>query len=396
MKYLLAATLSSLWGTYPYVTASTAFLFQQSYHSSLSISFSTQRKQTVNHYESNSFPTSIQPRRKVSRNKCFPLHTSSIQDQDKIDPLTPLGRGEKTAQKAFEALASRNRTWKRLSAFVKLATNNDTISPTAEKTTENPQISIQTIADIGCDHGLLTIALALSQQFQKVYGVDVSQRALQDGALANYQRMIQYVQNNDTNNDSTSLGDVSMTQLDATLKFCAGNGLQPLPSNQIDAICLAGMGIHTMKDILFQPSLLSSTTSSSTLEIDRIGCQHLLVQPTNSKPRNLITLYDSLQSHGWTLQQERIEYLSSRWYITSLFSRHTKADIDEHINNDEATTISLPGDYLKTLKSKSQSHTMYSTYLEYVKHHKQWLQMDATKKSTLCEEDQRWLSSLTD
>jgi 2-polyprenyl-3-methyl-5-hydroxy-6-metoxy-1,4-benzoquinol methylase len=38
-----------------------------------------------------------------------------------------------------------------------------------------------TVADIGCDHGLLTYGLAASSWFQKVIGVDVSQPALQMG-----------------------------------------------------------------------------------------------------------------------------------------------------------------------------------------------------------------------
>jgi len=281
---------------------------------------------------------------------------------------------DKNAEKVFDILAQRNRTWKRLSPLVKLACQHN-----------DGKISV--IADIGCDHGLLSIALALSGKFQKVFGVDVSERALMDGAISNYNKVLNYTKTFE-NREILSNALQNEAQL---LEFRHGNGLTPLLNDvQIDALCLAGMGIHTMTQILFPGTNHKNKKNANHKILESIGCQHVFLQPTNSKPRNLIQLYDIFQKSGWSLKAERIEKLASRWYITCYFSRSIdNKNQDDSTKNTENMNL-IPGAFLNTL---DQSHRMFPIYKEYVEHHKSWLNMDENNKSYLSKEDERWLKS---
>ena len=243
------------------------------------------------------------------------------------------------ARDAFSKLAKKGRSWRRLRHMVDLAC----------MCTEPPVCSI---ADIGCDHGLLTLGLAVSGRFQKVIGVDISERALSDGAIALYGQMLEDLKKND---NSEQLSTSSLFPVE----FCVGDGLSVLEPGQADVLCIAGMGVNTMMQILY-PS-----------QLNRVGCHSLILQPTNSRPRNLISLYDSLDDAGWSVTNERIEFLSSRWYISALFTRHPDVP---------AAANSIPGQFL----DKSEA------YRSFVQHHRQWIERDS-KNGIVDKNDRRWL-----
>ena len=265
------------------------------------------------------------------------------------------------AQEIISILAQKNRTWKRLRHIVHLA---------SEYISDDHRTPV--IADIGCDHGLLSIALACTGKFSNVIGTDISHRALQDGAFTYQTKLNDII--SFTNHDSKQQ---SLTVL-PNVEFRIGNGIQPLHQNEVNAICIAGMGINTMLKIL----LLTSSTSkppSSSLSNHQNNCTHLYLQPTNSRPKNLVFLYTELQKHGWTLKNERIEYLSSRWYITSSFQFH------KHKNNEQPL---LPGHFLSKLPNDSNMKQIYHDYVQY---HKSWLHKDRQRKGSLSHEDLLWL-----
>lgn len=252
------------------------------------------------------------------------------------------------AENAFNVLARKGRSWQRLKDVVDLALNSDA--------------QIKSVADIGTDHGLLAAALALSGRFERVLGVDASERALQDGALTLNEEILEYRRQ-------------KKITLPLSLDFRYGDGLKVVQRGEADAVCVAGMGVHTMLEIV------GTTEAGKDLSLlDSIGCKRLVLQPTNCRPRNLIMLYDSIRDFGWQVEDERIEYLSSRWYFSTSFVRSV-----QHSSVDHANVELLPGMKL------AESGQLDSTFQAYVEHHCAWLRKDREVSGELRGGEDRWL-----
>jgi tRNA A22 N-methylase len=250
--------------------------------------------------------------------------------------------------------------------------------------------NIRTVADVGTDHGLLAMGLALSNRFDKVVGVDVSQQALQDGALAlldtvKDQRLLA----NKGEIRSPPAHDGSQIMKEIPVEFRQSDGLKNIQAGEADAVCIAGMGVNTMLQILLdEESSTSSNDDEGILNhLARIDCQQLILQPTNSRPRNLILLYDRLQESGWCLVDERIEELASRWYITACFLRSKPND---NTRGNNIMDLQLPTSRL--VVSLDPSNSMRRAYEDYVEHHLQWIEMDTAARGTINDADKRWLT----
>jgi tRNA A22 N-methylase len=254
------------------------------------------------------------------------------------------------AHDAFSLIAKRKKSWKRLGHLVNLAASTGLS---------------RTIADVGTDHGLLAIGLALSGRFVGVLGVDISQKAL-DGGIALWE------------NVQTKCEDAE-SEDSISIDFRQSDGLQKVKTGEADVVCIAGMGVNTMLKIL-------KSDRDSILHLDRINCQQLLLQATNSRPSNLILLYDHLQSSGWKLIDERIEYVSSRWYVSSHFSR---AKENESFKQSPKT-FELP---TAKVAKVEKTEPMYDIFKDYVNHHCNWIEQDAAFRGRIIREsDQRWLA----
>lgn len=257
-------------------------------------------------------------------------------------------------------LFRQGKTWRRLSHLLEMAAGDeDDIDTTIDRKKES-------IADIGCDHGLLAMGLALTGNYEKVFGVDVSDQALTYGALA----MLNKIRNQTRTLDDEGF-DFSQ---DFPIEFRLGNGLEALEPGEADTICIAGMGVNTMLQIL-------DKKPDATVNLEKIGCKRLVLQATNSRPRNLIRLYDGLQKKGWKVQDERIERLSSRWYITTRFE----------VSNDVGAEKDpeMPG---MKLQSIEKTEPMGRIFDEYCLHHKQWIRKDAkVARHPIDPRDLRWL-----
>jgi tRNA A22 N-methylase len=230
------------------------------------------------------------------------------------------------AEHAIRVLTSQNgeRCWQRLRGLIEMAIIQQ----------EQPATAL----DVGTDHGLLAIALAATGSFH-VLGVDVSESALENGAY----RLDKKVQKYET---------------PLPVSFRQANGLRT--GQPADFVFIAGMGVSTMIDIL-------SATEDSVL-LDSIGAKHLLLQPTNSKPSNLIKLYDHLQTNmKWTVVNERMEYVANRWYMSLHCSRPTNPEVP----------FLWPG--MKILNQQ--------VFRDYVKHHALWLQQDVAARRAAGIED---------
>ena len=120
-----------------------------------------------------------------------------------------------------------------------------TISPSFSSSSSSTFFN--SVADIGCDHGLLSLALHYNNQdnddcniyneFNHVYAVDSSEPALNNGII----RKKQFIDNKFINENEYR-----------NLHIMHGHGLNALTSNNIeecDVIIAAGMGCNTLNDI---------------------------------------------------------------------------------------------------------------------------------------------------
>ena len=82
------------------------------------------------------------------------------------------------------------------------------------------------VADIGCDHGLVSIYLAMNKQNTSIIARDSNENAL-DNAIKN----------------------INKYHLEDKIKVCLSNGLDNI-NDEIDTIIISGMGGHTIVDIL--------------------------------------------------------------------------------------------------------------------------------------------------
>mmetsp|Transcript_206 Transcript_206/g.297 ORF Transcript_206/g.297 Transcript_206/m.297 type:complete len:317 (-) Transcript_206:9-959(-) len=199
------------------------------------------------------------------------------------------------------------------------------------------------VADIGCDHGLLSIALARKEKKRQVVGIDISLEALQQGAF-----QLPHQEN---------------------LSFVAGRGLEPLLKNQpitVDTVCIAGMGVNTMmREILLKQDTI----------LQQIECQQLVLQPTNNRPRNLLKMYQHLLRNNWHADREHMVYLSKRWYLTTSFVQSPSS------SSPEVKTIDSvwPGDVLwHSSKTSSEQRLLYQRYAQ---HHVAWLKQEENQRS---------------
>ena len=261
------------------------------------------------------------------------------------------------AEQAFAVLARKSKSWRRLRHLVDLAVSSNT--------SDDDSQAIRSVIDVGTDHGLLAVGLAVSGCFDRVLGIDVSERALQNGAL----RLKDQIQHYRSNNDMTC---------QVPVEFRLGDGLRVAHPGEADAVCIAGMGPHSIVKIVSS----KVNKDNNQLLLDWLGCQQLIVQPTNSRPGNLILLYDRLHDIGWQVQDERIEYMSSRWYISTLFER------SDRLSSERC----LPGQ--KLVHTTSADPSTWKVFRDYVCHHRLWIRQDKAKGGDLREEDDRWLRSL--
>lgn len=286
------------------------------------------------------------------------------------------------AEHAVILLAQKSRTWKRLAPIVELST----CSPR--------KYGYNSIADIGCDHGLLSIALASTGKFQKVIGVDVSHAALENGAKQFYGKAMHAIGGlvktecgvSDNLDDlSKDLGEES-SKLMLPVEFRIGDGLSPLKLGEADAICMAGMGVDTILSILVKR--LDDASDDNTRVLDSLQCNSLFLQPPNSRPRKLMELYEHVHRLGFSLANERITKLKERYYITSHFDRRDARENSSIVAEADTGNV-IPGSFL----FRSPDVEQRNMYREFVDHHYRWLQKDFRKNGDLWDYDKLWIES---
>jgi tRNA A22 N-methylase len=281
------------------------------------------------------------------------------------------------AYNAFRVLSKSRgrRTWQRLQSIVELAlqsTRNNTCTSTIQHhdTHRHQSCCRQTIADIGTDHGLLAIALAATEQFQQVIGVDQSSLALKNGAYRVMERIHQFRQ---PQGNCSIMGNKSQYP-DLPVVFRQGNGLQALNVEEADIVIIAGMGVQSMIDIMSMKA--ASTESSSTPSIpqlsllETLGTKHVILQPSNSKPKLLLEICQFMHDVGWSIVDEKVVHVSHRWYFSIYFTRQQKPIQD--------ATHPFPG-YILSRRDQAATH---GTLRQYVQHHLTWLKHNSGASSS--------------
>jgi tRNA A22 N-methylase len=276
---------------------------------------------------------------------------------------------------AFSVLAKRDRSWQRFRHMVDLAVDHHQ---------QTDAYSIRSVTDVGTDHGLLAVGLALSGRFDSVLGVDVSPNALENGGFQLLDKVQDFlISDSEEGQSVTSSEKNTSTFSSLPLDFRLSDGLRQVKPGEADAVCIAGMGVKVIGKILEA----SSSDDSGILEVDRLNCQQLILQPTNSRPRNLIQLYDMLQRSGWSLLDERIEFLSRRWYLSSCFVRTPANDDTSNITASQESA-NLPTSKLALL---DETDPMKIVTRDYWRHHLNWIKNEEDASGgNLHRDDIRW------
>jgi hypothetical protein len=120
-----------------------------------------------------------------------------------------------------------------------------------------------------------------------------------------------------------------------------------------------------------------------------LECQKIVVQPTNSRPRHLMQLYHHiLHNCGYVLEQEVINHISNRWYITSSFVLSTtETSCSSSSSSSSNNTCHFLGQMLSSTPDERQIHM----YKEYISHHMKWIQSDTMASGTSHDLDKLWL-----
>jgi tRNA A22 N-methylase len=301
-----------------------------------------------------------------------PLENDARDSANASDDFMRTSSALSKAQEAFATLARQGKTWKRLSHMVDMAIGTQELSES--NLASSYLCTERNIVDVGTDHGLLALGLALSGRFSRVIGVDVSKEALEKGALTLLDRVqIHFDRSPEFTRPETDGGyGRNRLLLNTSIEFRLGDGLRALECGEAEIICIAGMGVNTMIRILEQKR---SHKGSSYSELDRIKCKQLILQPANSKPRHLMFLYKKLQDDGWRVRNERIEMVSSRWYMTTCFER--AEGVSAFADDLDKELEVFPGSVLSAILENSRAHPMLRVFDDYCRHHERWIQQDA-------------------
>jgi hypothetical protein len=186
------------------------------------------------------------------------------------------------------------------------------------------------VADIGCDHGLLALALAHNQRSPTCIASDRLPSALQVA-----QRNIQLA------------GEGA--------RVCArlGDGLQVLQPGEVDAVAIAGMGLHSMRrQVCVQHACATAHThtdvrrsvlsqqrharmsyadaaSASLAPLRALGVRQVVLQPYPMAVMPALCVRHMFARAGWTLQHELVDQHRGFLYLTASFVDTNTAHADE-------------------------------------------------------------------
>ncbi len=169
---------------------------------------------------------------------------------------------------------------KRLNALVLFVSKNDSV------------------VDVGCDHGYLSIYLKENNLVKNVIASDINKNAL-----------------------NSAINNINKKKLD--IKTILSDGLENINLKNINTLIISGMGTNTILHIL-----------KDNTKLDKI--HKLIIQSNN----DYNILRKELNIKGYYLDKEEYTFDKNKWYITCLFikskKRNTKEEIEYgYLNNKD-------------------------------------------------------------
>jgi len=144
--------------------------------------------------------------------------------------------------------------------------------------------------------------------------------------------------------------------LTARLDLRLGDGLHALRKDdgEVDTLCMAGIGSGTIVEVL------TSMKKGTTFE-------HLVLQPFDSRPQFLKEVRDCVKVQGFCIQEERIDFVNGRWFVTMAASANATTAGEDDLN-DPSTAV-LGGTLRRHAHEDPQTLQVYGDYLS---HHHTW------------------------
>ena len=137
------------------------------------------------------------------------------------------------------------------------------------------------VVDIGCDHGLVSIYLAMNKKNIDIIASDINQNAL-DNAIKN----------------------INKYHLEDKIKVCLSNGLDNI-NDEVDTIIISGMGGHTIVDIL----------STNYQKLNSVN--NIIIQSNN----DLEYVRRKIVSLGYYINKEELVLDKGIYYTIILFTK---------------------------------------------------------------------------
>ncbi len=138
------------------------------------------------------------------------------------------------------------------------------------------------LVDVGCDHGYLSIYLYRNKLCKKVICSDINKNALE-----------------------VAINNIKNDNLD--IETYLSDGIKDVPMEGINTLVISGMGTSTIVDILRDRNRLK-------------GVSKIVLQTNN----NYEELRKYMNSIGYYLEIEHATYDKGKWYLSMLYSKSDK------------------------------------------------------------------------
>ncbi|CEM11380.1 unnamed protein product [Vitrella brassicaformis CCMP3155] len=228
-------------------------------------------------------------------------------------------------------------------------------------------------ADIGCDHGLLAAHLVHSGRCPNAIAIDRSSSSCE-----------------------AARSTVERFALSHAVDVRQGDGLTALSAGEVDTVCVAGMGVGGILDILKGPPQADSDPLSREDSLLRsLRIRTLVVQPQTPRLGSLYALRRWLQVHQWPINEERLVVIGKRLYVTikAVATQPRAVDRDAVLSADIERELLLGR---AQWESDRDNDGIRHRYHRYLVNQRTVLARQVADPRWQSEQKQRWMAILDD
>ncbi len=135
------------------------------------------------------------------------------------------------------------------------------------------------VADVGCDHAYLAIYLAENNSCQSILATEINPHSYQNASQ-----------------------NIKHANLEDKIKLFLTDGIKDIASNEVDTLIIAGLGTHTILQII--------------KDAQAKNIKKLIIQSNN----DLYLLRSSLKKRGFYLTKEKVLKEKDIWYTIDVFT----------------------------------------------------------------------------